>query len=337
MSWTAQRDFVIFVILLFGFQVSQSWEPSEWGGKYTQKTICGLTGTTVILNCSFWYPQTHDGHIIKVEKALWFIKGEDDQPEDLMMDAQYTDRLDLNCQSNWCTLSMRELRKSDEGKYKFRFITNATGGQYTVTSGVTLEVTDLSIKKSWRDRNPSLSCHSECDLDSSSYIWYENGKQRPNLNSKKTISPVDYRSYSCALRGHEQHLSPPVCWDTSCDKVLYKYKTICALKGSIVDITCTYSNHKAVLEKSWFRPDNGNTWNITSERWALQLDHRFLTYDKSGERSALRIKDVTDSDSAEYRFKFSAWGSDLRGTTLTVTGNGETLHENLWGLTSKIE
>ncbi|XP_057699994.1 sialoadhesin-like isoform X2 [Corythoichthys intestinalis] len=317
MSWTAQRDLVIFVILLFGFQVSQSWEPIEWGGKYAQKTICGLTGTTVILNCSFWYPQTHDGHIIKVEKALWFIKGDDNQPDDLMTDAQYTDRLDLNCQGNWCTLSIRELRKSDEGKYKFRFITNATKGEYTVLSGVTLKVTDLSIQKSWWYPT-SLSCHSECDLDSPSYIWYENGKKRPNLNSKM-ISPVDYRSYSCALRGHEQHLSPPVCSRTSCDNVVYNYKSICVLKGSDVYIACTYSHHKTVREKSWFRPDNGNTWNVPSEGWAVQLDHRYSTYDKSGEQSGLRIQNVTDSDSAEYRFTLSEWGSDLPGTTLKVT------------------
>ncbi|XP_057699996.1 titin-like isoform X1 [Corythoichthys intestinalis] len=315
MSWTAHKDFVIFVILLFGFQVSQSWALYEWGGEYTQETICGLTGTTVILNCSFWYPKTHDGHIIKVEKTLWFTNGNNDQPEDLTKDSKYTDRLDLNCQGNWCTLSIRELRKSDEGKYKFRFITNATGGQYTVTSGVTLKVTDLTIQKPiWK----KLSCHSECRLDSPSYIWYENGKKIPNLNSKKTISPVDYRSYSCALRGHEQHLSPPVCWGHPCDKVDYDHKNICALKGSDVDITCTYSHHKTVREKSWFRPDNGNTWNVPSVSTTWQLYHRYFTHD-SRSQSYLRIINVTESDSAEYRFTFSEWGSDLPGTTLTVT------------------
>ncbi|XP_057698530.1 B-cell receptor CD22-like isoform X2 [Corythoichthys intestinalis] len=299
--------------------MSQSGEVSEWGGKYAQETICGLTGTTVILNCSFWYPQMHNGQIIKVERTLWFTKGANDQPEDLRKDFKYTDRLDLNCQVNWCTLSIRELRKSDEGKYKFKFITNATGGQYTVMSGVTLKVTDLNIQKSWWYRTPNLSCHSECDLDSPSYIWYENGRKRLDLNSKEITASSNYLSYSCALRGHEQHLSPPVCWGPSCDKVVYLYKSICALKGSDVDIACTYGHHKTVREKSWFRPDNGNTWNVPSVSSTWQLDQRYFTTDVDGKRSGLLIKNVTESDSAEYRFKFSEWGSDLPGTILTVT------------------
>ncbi|XP_057699998.1 carcinoembryonic antigen-related cell adhesion molecule 5-like [Corythoichthys intestinalis] len=320
MSWTAQKNFVIFVILVFGLQVSQSWEASEWGGKYSQETICGLTGTTVIFNCSFWYPQTHDGHIITVEKTLWFTKSYNDRPEDLTMDPQYTDRLDLNCQGSSCTLSIRELRKSDEGKYKFKFITNAPKGEHTVVSGVTLNVTDLSIApfESWLLR--TVTCESECDspVDSPSYIWYENGKKKQDWNY--VMMPASYDvSYSCALRGHEQHLSPPVCLRNSCDKVLYEYKSICALKGSDVDITCTYSHHKTVQEKSWFCPDNGNTWNVLPVLRAWQLDHRYSTFDMYGKRSWLRIKNVTESDSADYRFKFSEWGSDLPGTTLTVT------------------
>ncbi|XP_057699921.1 hemicentin-1-like isoform X2 [Corythoichthys intestinalis] len=162
-----------------------------------------------------------------------------------------------------------------------------------------------------------MRCHSECHLDSPSYIWYENGGKKKDSNFVMIPEP-DYASYSCALRGHEQHLSPPVCWGTSCDKVVYLYKSICALKGSDVDIACTYSHHKTVREKSWFRPDNGNTWEVLLEGWHLHLDHRYCSFDKSSQ-AHLQIENVTENDSAEYRFKFSEWGSDLPGTTLTVT------------------
>ncbi|XP_077460917.1 basement membrane-specific heparan sulfate proteoglycan core protein-like [Stigmatopora argus] len=315
MSWTAKRDFVKLVILLFGLQVSHVWSESNWGGKFTQKTICGLTGTTVILNCSFWYPKTQDGQNIIVEKTLWFLKRTNNNPEDLMMDNKYSGRLDFNCEVNSCTLSIKELKKDDANDYKFRFITNATKRACTLKSAVTLTVTDLNVGEDWRSY---LSCDSQtCNLDAPSYIWYKNANRLPNDYNSQKIWPPEHGSYSCVIKGHEKHVSPPKCVINTCGSVLYNERSICAFKGSLVNIYCIYSYDMSIWEKIWFTPDSTDTWNVPSKSWDPQ-SHRYSTFDSSEGKSMLQIKNVTERDSAEYRFKFSTLGRDLPGTTLTV-------------------
>ncbi|XP_077575161.1 sialoadhesin-like [Stigmatopora nigra] len=317
MSWTAKREFVKLVILLFCLQVSHERTTNNWGGSFTQETICGLTGTTVILECSFWYPKTQNGQNIIVEKTLWFIKGPSYDPEDLMMDHDYIGRLDLNCEVSSCTLSIKELKTQDANVYGFRFITNATEKGYSLTSTVTLTVTDLNIVK---DSNNYLSCKVQspkCDLDKidkTSYIWYKNANK---LHSYEEFLLSDYGSYSCVIKGHEKHVSPPICVNNECDSVHYNEKNICAYKGSSVEISCIYSDHMNTSEKIWFRPDSPDTWNVPSKSQDPQRD-RYSTLDSPNRKSILQIKNVTEKDSAEYRFKFTHWGRDLPGTTLTV-------------------
>ncbi|XP_057700039.1 B-cell receptor CD22-like [Corythoichthys intestinalis] len=257
MSWTAKKDIVILVISLFGFQVSQSWETHEWGGTFTQETICGLTGTTVTLTCSIWYPQTHDGQIIKVIKGLWYTKVYNGQPEDLTMDPQYSGRLDQrNCHGNLCTLSIKELRESDHGTYKFRFITNVDGGEYTVKTGVTLDMTAAQvhvIKAVERDSytRASLSCHTSCTPATSlSWCWKRTPRNDDCLTRHWTkeveiyLRPGEY--ITCAVEGYPLSASPPL-YALEAPRVLSTKDEI--MEGDSLTLTCrddtpTSSGHR---------------------------------------------------------------------------------------------
>uniref|UniRef100_A0A3Q1GZ96 Ig-like domain-containing protein n=1 Tax=Anabas testudineus TaxID=64144 RepID=A0A3Q1GZ96_ANATE len=182
----------------------------------------------------------------------------------------------------------------------------------------------------YRSRS-ELQCYSSCRLpDHPSYIWYKNGEKISD--SQEEISyhsrHYDTDSYSCALRGHEDFPSPSVCVnDQNCNRVIYSDRSICAFKGSSVDISCTYNNYRFITSKFWFRPERGPQWKNPSQSEDLLTDSQYTgrvqVLETERGRSTLRITDLRETDSAQYQFTFTTyafeWGSSLPGTTLTVT------------------
>nr|XP_061840295.1 B-cell receptor CD22-like isoform X2 [Nerophis lumbriciformis] len=304
---------------------------AEWGGTYTEKEICAIKGSTVKLQCSFKFPPTEDGHVIKVKEKFWFTK---DPNEDLRLEPQYFGGVQSECHGNICNLTIADVRRSD--KYTFRFTTNHSRGDFTVRPGVKVNVTDLKVqvtsspsyigRKYWYD----LKCVSTtCSPRSpSSYVWYKNGEEIPNAKSQEYKVEHNYtNSYSCAVRGHEQDVSPPECvLNRLCNKVVYYKRHICAIQGSSVDISCEYTSYGYTQTQLWYRADSSHWGNLSMTEDLLsdpQYEGRFELPSETSGNSTLRIKDVRQSDSAEYRFKFTTyygveWRSILPGITLTV-------------------
>lgn len=112
--------------------------------------------------------------------------------------------------------------------------------------------------------------------------------------------------------------------------VTYTSTQICALKGSTVDINCTYRYPSRVNERDtevettfWFtKENNGVCVDLrTDSEYAGRVQHHC---DKND--CTLRITDLRESDSAEYKFMFTTNQPGGRhtaspGVTLTVTGN----------------
>ncbi|XP_061840288.1 sialoadhesin-like isoform X2 [Nerophis lumbriciformis] len=302
----------------------------DLGGTYTEKEICAIKGSTVKLQCFFKFPPTDDGRVIKVKEAFWFTK---DSKEDLRLDPQYFGGVQSECHGNLCSLTIADVRRSDE--YTFRFSTNHSRGAFTVRPGVKVTVTDLKVqvpasasyigKSHWYD----LKCVSTtCSPWSpSSYVWYENGEEIHHAKSQEYKAEYDSTdSYSCAVRGHEQDVSPPVCVYRSCHKVVYYQRHICAIQGSSVDFSCEYTSYESIQKKLWYRADSSHWGNLSMTEDLLsdsQYEGRFELPSVPSGKSRLRIKDVRQSDSAEYHFKFTTddgveWRSILPGSTLTV-------------------
>ncbi|XP_026158131.1 B-cell receptor CD22-like [Mastacembelus armatus] len=114
----------------------------------------------------------------------------------------------------------------------------------------------------------------------------------------------------------------------SCDRVTYTDRSICAVKGSSVDISCTYNSYdKDIQSKFWFSPERSGRWQSPSQPEDLSEDSQFAgrvqVLDPETGRSTLRITDLRETDSAQYHFTFKTpgfeWRSSLPGTTLTVT------------------
>ncbi|MEQ2241217.1 hypothetical protein ILYODFUR_023102, partial [Ilyodon furcidens] len=311
----------LFVIFLFCAAVHSN---GKWSVAYTSKTVCAIKGSTVNFSCTYSYPYSEDGITIKVEKTFWFTKTNKD-PVDLETQEEYAGRVQYQRTRNHCNLTIEDLKESDSALYKFRFITNKIGGSYTGEPGVQLYVSDphLTVKRSYSSQ---LKCSSLCLLPpGSTYVWYKNGK---TVNTVTSIyaGPFSYSdSMACAVKGHEDFPSPLFCFRNYCYNVMYSKGRICAFKGSSVTIGSFYSESYAI-SAFWFSPGRSEEWRDPLNPEDLKEDSQYagrVDVTDTTRQSSLRITNLRESDSAEYRFMFQThrfkWGSDLHGTTLTVT------------------
>ncbi|XP_045072683.1 uncharacterized protein LOC121555889 [Coregonus clupeaformis] len=194
---------------------------------------------------------------------------------------------------------------------------------------------DLQVKvsASTEEKKRTLTCSTTClltDNPNPTYIWFKNGQhlhdptsQQYSLNTL-VVGHYSADSYSCTVKGHEDFLAPTVCvHGQRCMNVTYTHQSICALKGSTVDITCTYKHPSwhNVTEVSWFNKwDSGVTADLSQDPEYAGRVKYLPTTDK---HSTLRITDLRESDSAEYKFRFTItevkWGYSFPGITLNVT------------------
>ncbi|XP_013763300.1 junctional adhesion molecule C-like, partial [Pundamilia nyererei] len=188
------------------------------------------------------------------------------------------------------------------------------------------------VIKTWPKLYPTwknVTCQSSCRLpDPLSYVWYQNevNIDRKESSIEKYFDQTD--GISCAVKGYEKLPSPPVCvGDQTCNTVTYTSRSICALKGSSVDISCIYSHTHPAVSKFWFSPERSHQWQHRSHPEDLRTDSHYAgrveVIETERGRSTLRIRDLTERDSAEYHFKFKSqsfeWKNSLPGTTLSVT------------------
>lgn len=109
----------------------------------------------------------------------------------------------------------------------------------------------------------------------------------------------------------------------------YSHRSICAPRGSTLDISASYRSYDelygSIVFTSWFRTERGLQGRRSSpDMRTLWSDGRVQIFSSPGGTSTLRIRNLTEGDSAEYQFKFwtygLTWRSDLPGTGVTVTG-----------------
>uniref|UniRef100_A0AAY5K7D4 Ig-like domain-containing protein n=1 Tax=Esox lucius TaxID=8010 RepID=A0AAY5K7D4_ESOLU len=121
---------------------------------------------------------------------------------------------------------------------------------------------------------------------------------------------------SCPLTGIE---------NMTCRTVNYTQRRICVLKGSSVDISCTFAGYSEVTSSLWFSPKQSGRWRDKLIPEDLTTDPGYagrVEIQNCSGQSILRITGLKEEDSAEYRFTFKTkynfqWGHDFPGTTLT--------------------
>ncbi|XP_028978348.2 B-cell receptor CD22-like [Esox lucius] len=307
----------------------------DWDVTYSTQSICVLKWSAVELSCTYKYPSGH-----KVSSTFWFTKKYVVwNPANLLVDPDYRGRVTYrNDEKNSHTLIITDLRESDSAEYMFRFITDQSGWVFTGNPGITLSVAGLQVEVSpteWSYRK-ILTCRTTCPLTGNpTYIWYKNGQQIDESSSpqyKDSVYSNHRDSYSCSVKGHEDLHSPTVCvLGQICNRVTYTKRRICVLKGSSVDISCTYVGRNTVTSSLWFSPKQSGRWRdklipedlTTDPGYAGRVEYSNQESSRYRGTSTLRITDLREEDSAEYRFIFKTynieWAHSFPGTTLTVT------------------
>ncbi|KAK0137462.1 B-cell receptor CD22 [Merluccius polli] len=316
-----------------------------WRVTYTSSNVCALRGSTVEISCTYKYPKEQDGRYTIVQKTLWFTKTYRDEYVDLQSDTDYADRVEYSCGENsctWyscngnCTLRIRDLRLSDsDAEYKFRFITNHSGGKYTGDPGVTLSVTDLQVKVSFPDPTyptwADLECDSMCGL-AGPYIWTRSGQSvRGGRSYSDYIRSEDI--FSCAVEGYERLPSPPVCkstpqctdimpgWTTTRDTDAPETPSVTVRpsgeieEGSSVTLSCS-SDANPAANYTWFKDHTDDSSRYMNQGQQLVFGH--IKSSDSGQyyclvETELRTKSASISINVKYGPKHTSVTSSPSG------------------------
>ncbi|XP_026092100.1 uncharacterized protein LOC113065116 [Carassius auratus] len=285
------------------------------------ENICALSETNVQLKCSY------DEDNIKT--VFWFSEKQstnwrkNNEPEDLTLDSDYSGRVKDEISSSYSTLTISDVRERDSGEYQLMFIMK-DGVKHLSSAAVSLTVTDLQVRMNrestdQKHQRIDLTCETSCDLTSrpQKYYWKKNGKHVEDYYKTIEVSSEVGASYSCSLSADFIISSSPVCISKSpCWDVTYPSRRVCALVGSTVDISSTYTHPPGhtVNKKFWHYP--------SGDFKDLREEHQFAGRVEYVENK-LRIKELKISDSGEYRFRFmtdfSNQYSRSPGVILTVT------------------
>ncbi|KAK6300873.1 hypothetical protein J4Q44_G00289710 [Coregonus suidteri] len=298
-----------------------------WSVTYTPQSICTLKGSTVELSCSYTYPSG------TVTTTFWFTKNDaEGNPVSLSDDPEYKDRVMYHRDNkNDCTLIITDLRESDSATYKFRFITDQTGGSYTGNPGVTLSVTDLQVKvipysfvSAWK----TLTCTTCILTGNPTYIWYKNGQIVTDNTSPYSVYSKAADSYSCAVKGHEDLHSPAVYGPKNTLASIHLSDEI--VEGSSVTLTCSSDANPPVDKYTWYKNIGGRYQSFSYENTELQHVFSHIQSSDTGEYYCEARNEMgTDrSESIDIDVKygpknnsvsFSPSGEVVEGSSVTLT------------------
>ncbi|KAL2086719.1 hypothetical protein ACEWY4_017778 [Coilia grayii] len=235
-------------------------------------SICAVKGSSVDLGCSYSYPSN-----VIVTETFWH---KPEMMEDLRKKGEYANRVTyLGNNDSDSAMRIEDLRESDSGEYRFRFLTNDTAGKFSGSPGISLSVSTLQVEMSpttvTEGQSVTLTCRPTCDTGvEPTFVWYKN--RRPVANQRRTtyrtmtinsVSKTHSGRYSCAVQGHENHPSPAVALN-----VQYSPKKTSAsisppgniVEGDSVTLTCSSDANPPVHTYTWYKVNRDSPKNTSA-------------------------------------------------------------------------
>ncbi|KAK6312344.1 hypothetical protein J4Q44_G00180080 [Coregonus suidteri] len=237
---------------------------SNWLVEYQQKEICAVTGSSVVIPCTYKYPV-----MLIVEKVMWSHGRKQSFDGPFIIDSNNTTHAATKFEYvgnkvHNCSLQIHQVEQRDSGEYAFRFETNK-GGKWTGQNGAKLNVSELIISMTTpKVHGPikegdcvNLTCMNNC---SSAVMWFKNRKPLQEESSTlylRDISFQDSGNYSCSPKHHNRPLSDVIRVNVEYgprNTSFSVWPSSEVLEGSDVTLTCN-SNANPALNYTWFKID----------------------------------------------------------------------------------
>ncbi|XP_053530787.1 carcinoembryonic antigen-related cell adhesion molecule 2 isoform X1 [Ictalurus punctatus] len=331
---------------------------SDWGVNYPNNPICAVRGFSVSIPCSYYYPTSKPN--IQVTQKLWCSMNSNtdkcQNPPYVYNSASITtsDFEYAGDDKSDCTLLIHNVQFSYSGEYRFRFITDVSGGMWTGEPGATLQVADLKVSlirlsgigTLKQGDSLNLTCDVNCTQSSSQFVWSKNN-ERLNTSGPVLHFPAvtvrDSGSYTCTWKTNRASGSKAISLLVEGGWGVNYTTPICAVRGFSVSIPCSYSypqHNYQVTQKLWCSM-NSNTDKCQNPPYVYNSasittsDFEYAGDDKSN--CTLLIHNVQFSYSGTYRFRFitnvsgGMWTgepgqilqvSDLKVSLIRLSGNG---------------
>ncbi|XP_062865521.1 pregnancy-specific beta-1-glycoprotein 4-like [Trichomycterus rosablanca] len=214
---------VSLLLLISVFEIVDAQD--GWGVTYTQKSICALKGSTVIMDCTYTYPPGYT-----VQTAFWSKErlGEGIEPPDLASDPEYRDppknvsvsvspsgeimegsSVTLTCSSDakpaasyqWYkgtsykatgeTFTIHKIRSDESGDYKC-LARNKHRDQYSTAVNIDVHYPPRSVSVSVKPSGEitegssvTLTCSTDANPPVENYIWF---KEQTYKGSGETLT-----------------------------------------------------------------------------------------------------------------------------------------------------
>ncbi|MGH0188576.1 UNVERIFIED_CONTAM: hypothetical protein FKN15_030709 [Acipenser sinensis] len=243
----------IFCILVTSLYNVPAVQGGDWGVNYPPQKMCALKGSSVVIPCTYDYPERFEGTGLTVVTLKWFrssIPGIADRDTyvyrntRINVSPEYKHRTEyLGNKVKNCTLQIRDLQSNDADRYYFRFETNQQDGKWTGVPGVSLSITDSPKNTSASVRAPggiaeessvTLSCTSNANPPVSSYTWF---RRDGNGDEEKA---------------HQQHLNfSSITSSDSGDYYCEANNSLGAQNSSSVHLSVTGRRNKPSIEESF--------------------------------------------------------------------------------------
>uniref|UniRef100_A0A4W5Q252 B-cell receptor CD22 n=1 Tax=Hucho hucho TaxID=62062 RepID=A0A4W5Q252_9TELE len=231
--------------------------------------VCAVRGSSVVILCTYHYPETLVNKNLTVEKVMWshgrkqFFDGpfiiDSNNRTHTATKFEYVGNKVHNC-----TLQIHQVEQSDSGEYAFRFETN-NGGKWTGSNGAKVNISELIISMTTpKVHGPikegdcvNLTCMNNC---SSAVMWFRNGKPLQEESSTLYLCDISFQdsgNYSCSPKKVLSTNSPR---NTS----VSVWPSSEVLEGSDVTLTCS-SNANPTLNYTWFKIDGDSCLEMVSQ------------------------------------------------------------------------
>ncbi|XP_041959453.1 B-cell receptor CD22-like [Alosa sapidissima] len=264
-----QHTPVVFLLLLHilcAYQGKGGTTSHKWEVKFTSHHFCAVTGSSVVMPCSFTHPIG-----LMVTKVYWRYRPDHNKIFTYITDKnpKYKGRIQYfwnkNKNKTNCTFKLSKLMMSDNGEYFTRIETEDSKNKWLSRSKVILSVKELSVgipEPVMEDNDVTLSCNNICSSkDIPSVIWKKNGQdlhvkqKHHNALIFQSVSTGDEGNYSCSLKHNEDHPSKPVELNVMFPPRVPSVSVSPAsetLEGASVTLTCNSEANPPVENYTWF-------------------------------------------------------------------------------------